>query len=425
MAWLVLKRRKTAWQLGSICTWATAIQRPKYPYGSTLGAHPDDPVGQFYLGMSLLYREAYATAFGLLSRLAGLEAFNLQDEARWYAALAATKADPKAALELFGRIAQDAGSKYQQAAAAVLASSQLHAGAPVLQLRQNAYTVTGPPATCFLVIDAPATWWQSAWLRSLLAILFLAGAAGLILWRNRVQRHARESIESAVSARTLEIQRQRDKLEKDKERSEALLLNILPAETAAELLQHGHSDTRRYEMVTVLFCDFQGFTKISEAISPEQLVAYLGTCFEAFDRIMTTHRLEKIKTVGDCYICAGGLTATGEDNAVRVIQAAQDMLAFLQDFNAHQASDGKPAFEARIGIHTGPVVAGIVGIKKYAYDIWGDTVNIAARMEQASEGGRINLSGATYELVKNDFTFQYRGKIEAKGKGEQDMYYVV
>ena len=140
------------------------------------------------------------------------------------------------------------------------------------------------------------------------------------------------------------------------------------------------------------------------------MVKNLGTCFEAFDHIIEEHNLEKIKTVGDCYICAGGLKNGNNKQAVKVINAAKKMISFLNNFNDKQQKENKPQFNGRIGINTGPVVAGIVGIKKYAYDIWGDTVNIAARMEQSSEPGQINISGSTYAIVKDHFNCIYRGK---------------
>lgn len=379
---------------------------------SYLAAYPDDKTARFYFGMTYLYRNAPEKALKTLSPLSELKGFDLQDDARWYAALAASSLDQMRALGLFSALAKDPDSKYQQAAAAVMTSVLDNPGKFSFQIE------SGDVLKCSLVIASTEAWWQAAWLRALIALLFPAGGAGLFFWRNKVKK-----LEHDNEIMGAEIQR-----------SDALLHNILPAETAQELKQYGHSDTRRHEQVTVLFCDFQGFTNIAEELGPEELVDYLSTCFEAYDRIITECGLEKIKTVGDCYICAGGLSMSGNQppgegsataDAKRVVNAAQRMLAFLQEFNQGQAEKGKPAFHARVGIHTGPVVAGIVGIKKYAYDIWGDTVNIAARMEQSSEGGRINISGSTYELVKGDFACTFRGKIEAKGKGAVDMYFVM
>ncbi len=377
-----------------------------------LAAYPADKTARFYFGMTYLYLNSPEKALKTLSPLSELRDFDMQDDARWYSALAAASTDQARALGLFSALAKDPNSKYQEAAKAVMNTVLENPGKFSFQVE------SGEVLKCSLVIAPSTPWWQAGWARSLVAILFPIGGASLFFWRNKVKK-----LELANAIMGVE-----------RDRSDALLLNILPAETAEELKKYGHSDTRRHEKVTVLFCDFQGFTNIAEELGPEELVNNLGTCFEAYDRIITQHGLEKIKTVGDCYICAGGLEPispdkpkseiTAADNAVRVVQAAQLMLAFLQEFNAHQADIGKPAFNARVGVHTGPVVAGIVGIKKYAYDIWGDTVNIAARMEQSSEGGQINISGPTYELVKSHFACTYRGKVEAKGKGAVDMYFV-
>ncbi len=372
-----------------------------------LVAYSGDLTARFYLGMTHLYLGAPAEAFGILSPLSELITFEMQDDARWYAALAATKVDQVRATGLFARLSKDPESKYREAAQAVMSSSLKNRGEMSFRI-EGGEGGAGELLQCSLVIAARVAWWQAGWFRAIIAFLFPLGGAGMVIWRNKARR----------------LEKEKGVLEKEKERSEELLLNILPAETAAELKMHGRSHARRFDVVTVLFSDFQGFTQISEDLPAEELVANLDSCFEAFDHITTTYRLEKIKTVGDCYVCAGGLPAPGGDDAARVIRAAIEMQAFLRDFNARQLALGKPAFSARIGIHTGPLVAGIVGIKKYAYDIWGDTVNIAARMEQASEGGRINLSGTTYDLVKTEFACQHRGKVKAKGKGVLDMYFV-
>ncbi|TND09906.1 MAG: family 3 adenylate cyclase [Bacteroidetes bacterium] len=207
----------------------------------------------------------------------------------------------------------------------------------------------------------------------------------------------------------------------EKKKSDDLLLNILPAETAEELKRKGHADARGYETATVLFTDFQGFTAVSERLSPQELVARLNECFTAFDEIMVGYGIEKIKTIGDAYMAAGGIPRPQPDHAERVVLAALAMRDFMEYFRSTLAEEA--GFELRIGIHTGPVVAGIVGIKKFAYDIWGDTVNTAARMESSGEVGKVNVSQTTYELVKDKFDFTYRGKVAAKGKGEIEMYF--
>jgi class 3 adenylate cyclase len=220
-----------------------------------------------------------------------------------------------------------------------------------------------------------------------------------------------------LSEKNLQIQAEQD-------RSEGLLLNILPAKVADELKQFGTAQAHKYESVSVLFTDFKNFSQIAEQLSAEQLVAELDYCFKAFDNIIDKHGLEKIKTIGDAYMCAGGLPMPNEDNAKLAVRAAIEIQDFLEKWNKQKVQDQKPCFEARIGIHTGPIVAGVVGTKKFAYDIWGDTVNIAARMESKGETRKINISGTTYELVKDDFKCTYRGMINVKNKGGIAMYFV-
>ena len=211
---------------------------------------------------------------------------------------------------------------------------------------------------------------------------------------------------------------------KGKKRSEELLLNILPKETAEELKQKGRSKARRIDHVTVLFTDFKGFTEFSEHESPEHLVEKINECFSAFDRIMEKYGVEKIKTIGDAYMAAGGIPIPNETHVIDVINAALEIQEFMQSWAEEKNAMGDRAFEIRIGVHSGPVVAGIVGIKKFQYDIWGDTVNTASRMESSGEVGEVNISAATYKFAKDVFDCEYRGKIHAKGKGEIDMYFV-
>ncbi|MBD0293639.1 MAG: adenylate/guanylate cyclase domain-containing protein [Flavisolibacter sp.] len=201
-----------------------------------------------------------------------------------------------------------------------------------------------------------------------------------------------------------------------------LFLNILPADTADELKATGTAKAKYYQSVSVLFADFKGFTQMSERLPPAMLVSELNEVFTAFDRIIQKYEIEKIKTIGDAYMCAGGLPVPNNTHPKDVVNAALEMRDYIHQCNENRQDD--IVFEVRLGISTGPVISGIVGLKKFAYDIWGDTVNIAARMETCSEPGRINISGATYELIKDDFYCTYRGKINAKNKGEVDMYFV-
>jgi len=247
-------------------------------------------------------------------------------------------------------------------------------------------------------------------------ILLLSALLGLILaivyyFRQRSNRRIRG-----------EMAEKNAMIEEKRRRSEQLLLNILPPAVAAELTVRNKVAARRYEHATVMFIDFVGFTKIAETLQPEELLAELDYCFSRFDDLIGRNRIEKIKTVGDAYICASGLSDRNErpSDMIKVALQIQD---FLKKLREKRINEGKPSFEARIGIHFGPVVAGVVGTKKFAYDIWGDTVNTAARLEEACDPGRINVSGAAREMALHEFKWEFRGKISAKNKAEMDMYY--
>jgi adenylate cyclase len=222
------------------------------------------------------------------------------------------------------------------------------------------------------------------------------------------------------------IRKSKAVLQTEKDRSENLLLNILPADIAAELKEKGKADARDFETVSILFTDFKGFTEASAKLSAQDLVSEINTCFEAFDDIMGKYNIEKIKTIGDAYMAAGGLPIPTEDSVRNAVLAGLEMQDFISKRKSELDAQGKPCFEMRVGIHTGPVVAGIVGVKKFQYDIWGDTVNTASRMESSGEVGKVNISQSTYELLKDNpqFSFESRGKVEAKGKGEIEMYFV-
>lgn len=212
-------------------------------------------------------------------------------------------------------------------------------------------------------------------------------------------------------------------IEEERNRSDNLLLNILPEETAHELKQNGKVLAKKFESVTVLFTDFVEFTHYAEKLSPEKLVQIVDYYFSKFDEIIEKYKLEKIKTVGDCYMCAGGLPFPTKDHAFKMVMAAFEIASFVRDSKNDNPSK-HTRFEIRIGINSGPVVAGVVGTKKFAYDIWGDAVNIASRMESNSEAGKINISENTYELIKDSFDCDYRGEIEVKNRGMMKMYFV-
>ncbi|MEI6411864.1 MAG: adenylate/guanylate cyclase domain-containing protein [Bacteroidota bacterium] len=236
---------------------------------------------------------------------------------------------------------------------------------------------------------------------------------GLLFNRNRLR--ARANRELATKNKTIESERAR---------ADNLLKNILPEKTAEELKLHNSVQPVRYDSVTVLFTDFKGFTTIAELVPPEELIAELDECFRLFDAIILKFKLEKIKTIGDSYMCASGLPVVNDTHAVDMVHAAIEMQRGLQAMMLRKRAAGRPEFEMRIGINTGPVVAGVVGSHKFAYDIWGDTVNTAARLEQGSVEHKINISEATYQLVRHQFECTYRGKMAAKNKGEIDMYFV-
>jgi adenylate cyclase len=213
-------------------------------------------------------------------------------------------------------------------------------------------------------------------------------------------------------------------IEEEKKKSEELLLNILPQDVVDELKSQGKTNARSYQMASVLFADIKDFTKISETLSPEQLVSSLDSYFEAFDKIIEGSKVEKIKTIGDAYVCVGGVPVANENNPEEVVRLGLAFQRAVLKLKEEREKTGQQCFDVRIGIHTGPLVAGVVGIKKFAYDIWGDTVNMAARMQQHGEPYQINISQDTYDIIKHKFTCVYRGKVEIKGKGEIDMYFV-
>lgn len=213
-------------------------------------------------------------------------------------------------------------------------------------------------------------------------------------------------------------------IEEERKKSDQLLLNILPNTVANELKQNGAAEARKYNQATVLFSDFINFTTISGSMSPEDLVKLLHEYFTLFDQIIEKHGLEKIKTIGDAYMCVGGLPDENSGNPIDVINAAIEIQSKLDDKKQAQKDAGLPYFEARIGIHTGPLVAGVVGAKKFAFDIWGDTVNVAARLESTSEAGKVNISASTFKLVEGNFDCTSRGKLPIKNRGEIEMFFV-
>jgi len=259
-------------------------------------------------------------------------------------------------------------------------------------------------------------------------ILLLFIIFGILTFRAyRINKKAKVILEiqnKEISEQKELITKSHAALENEKQKSDNLLLNILPYETAEELKSKGYATVRNYDHVTVLFTDFVGFTRITEDLTPVELVGELNNFFMRFDEIVGKYNLEKIKTIGDSYMCAGGLPHKDIDNPMKVILAALEMQKFVNECNKEKRENDCPLWEIRIGIHTGDIIAGVVGKKKFAYDIWGDTVNTASRMESSGEAGKINISGYTYKYVSDYFDCTYRGKVSVKNKKDIDMYFV-
>ena len=257
---------------------------------------------------------------------------------------------------------------------------------------------------------------------ALLGLILLLILGGLLYSRLLNRKLAQQNTE--IAHQKEEIEKSHQQIAVEKEKSDNLLLNILPKDTANELKESGVATPRNYEKVTVLFTDFSNFTRISAQMSPNELITELNTCFKAFDEIVERNNLEKIKTIGDSYMCAGGIPQPNDSNPEDAVNAALEIKSFIDKNIAAKKANNQPFWEIRIGIHTGQIIAGVVGKKKFAYDIWGDTVNTSSRMESSGENGKINISQSTFELVKDKFDCTYRGMIEAKNKGKIGMYFV-
>ncbi|MBK8846488.1 MAG: hypothetical protein IPO27_08105 [Bacteroidetes bacterium] len=260
-------------------------------------------------------------------------------------------------------------------------------------------------------------WYRTWWAYMLYVISFVTAFITFIRWRESELKKKNVILEQKVEVRTAE-------LKKEKNLSESLLLNILPEEIAAELKQNGEVVPKDFECVTVLFTDFKNFTLMSEKRNAHELVNLIDFYYKTFDNIISNYGIEKIKTIGDSYMCVGGLPIENKTNPYDTVMAALEIRDTILKEKEIRQKEGKDFFEIRIGLHTGPVIAGIVGSKKYAYDIWGDTVNIASRMESSSEAGKVNISGHTYELIKDKFNCTYRGPIATKNRDLIEMYFV-
>jgi class 3 adenylate cyclase len=256
-----------------------------------------------------------------------------------------------------------------------------------------------------------------------------ASLAASLELRRETQAVKEKVTELSVLTQNLTVSRAaaekaRELAESERKRSDELLLNILPAPIAEELKTSQQVTPQYFESVSVLFTDFVGFTQISEKLTPAELVQELDGCFSQFDAVVKRNNLEKLKTIGDAYMCAGGLPKVTQNHAIDICLAALEFRSFMLQMQQIKSAMNLPFWQLRIGIHSGPVTAGVIGTNKFAYDIWGDTVNTASRMESSGKPGRINISGATAKLVEHLFECEHRGKVNAKGKGEVDMYFL-
>ncbi len=279
-----------------------------------------------------------------------------------------------------------------------------------------------PPAEYEFTILPP--WYRSWWFYTALALVIGVGLFSYIKVRERQLRLRNIILERRVEERTAEVRAQSKEIEGQKVRIEDLLLNILPKEISEELKENGKATARRHNEVTVMFTDMKGFTQVAERMTPEELVNELDDCFIGFDEIIGRYGIEKIKTIGDSYMSACGVPKADAHHAIRAVAAALEVRELMHAWHHKHAAAGRQPWSLRIGLHSGPVVAGVVGKRKFAYDIWGDAVNTASRMESSGEPGEVNISGATYALVAEYFECDHRGQVEAKNKGRIDMYFV-
>ncbi|MFT6717360.1 MAG: class 3 adenylate cyclase, partial [Saprospiraceae bacterium] len=266
-------------------------------------------------------------------------------------------------------------------------------------------------------LEITPVWWKNAIYITTVVLLSIGLLVFVIISRTRRLIREKEKLEELVVHRTKD-------LHSEKQKSDDLLLNILPVEIAAELKQFGSAKTKSHVSASVLFTDFEGFTHLSMELTAEELVQRLDEIFVEFDDVIERNRLEKIKTIGDAYMCASGVPESNPHQEINIVIAGLQLLEVMNRFNQKQVASNKPEWNVRVGIHTGELIAGVVGKKKFAYDVWGDTVNIASRMESSGEVGKVNVSESTYEIVKSYFDFEKRGKVAAKNKGELDMYFI-
>jgi class 3 adenylate cyclase/HD superfamily phosphodiesterase len=288
-----------------------------------------------------------------------------------------------------------------------------------------------PFLLAFLSTTIPSLPWENVWFWVIFSVSGFLITLGFIRYRNMVQRRRELYLESEVYARTQEIEAQKEKieaqkklLEEEKQKADKLLYQILPDEIADELKHTGKSKIRLYRDVSVMFTDFKGFTKIAENMSPEELVSRLENHFINFDRVASKHLITPIKTVGDSYMAAGGVPLRNKEHPIQIVLASLEIQDYMAQRKKVAEDEHRETWELRVGIDTGPIIAGVIGTQRIAYDMWGDTVNVASRMEMTCDPGKINITGRTYEHIKPFFNCTFRGKILAKNKGYINMYYV-
>lgn len=299
------------------------------------------------------------------------------------------------------------------------------------------------PAELQISVDAP--FWKTAWFWTV--CILVVGVIIIIITRSRIEDERRQQVrlEMKIAERTREIREQNIKIEKqkqtieekknnleeqkrllevEKEKTEKLLKNIIPESTMQELRTKGKASARAYKTVSVMFTDFVGFTKIAERMSPSDLVSELDIYFRKFDEIIIKNNLEKIKTIGDAYMCAGGVPVRNNTNPIDACLAALQIQEAMKLFREEAKETGKEIWDLRLGINTGEVTAGVIGSEKLAYDIWGATVNQAQRMEMLGEPGKVTISGETFNFIEPYFVCTFKGKVKSKSKGLIDMYTV-
>lgn len=280
---------------------------------------------------------------------------------------------------------------------------------------QSPFGVWSEPISYGFTVLAP--WYRTWWALLLYAISGLMILYLILLWRTATLRQRQKELTQTVTERT-------DELVNEKKKSDELLLNILPLQVAKELKEKGSAKTQSFESVTILVIKFENFTRVAEILLADDLVQEIDYCYRIFEMVISKYNIEKIKTTGDSFIAVGGLPVPNKTHAREIVSAALDIVKALEEHKAKREEKGKPVFEIRIGIHTGPIIAGVVGSKKFAYDIWGDTVNQAQRMSSMGKDERVIVSESTYQLVKHDFNFIHVGKIGIKNQGEMDVYFV-